>query len=108
MRILDEYKNDADTLPVANDIVEKFVAEKSGKGDVQYAIDETSSLPDDDFLRAEIDAWRSNPNYSVEDDNTGAHGTLPLGTALGTILGTTHSEKRITSPYYTRKKLYII
>ena len=38
--------------------------------DVRYSIDEPLALPDDDFLRAEIDAWRSNPNYSV-DENTG-------------------------------------
>jgi hypothetical protein len=38
--------------------------------DVRYSIDEPLALPDDDHLRAEIDAWRSNPNYSV-DDNTG-------------------------------------
>ena len=42
---------------------------QSGSVNVQHSID-FPALPDDDFLRAEIDAWRSNPNYSV-DDNTG-------------------------------------
>lgn len=70
-RILGEYEGGANELPVAHDIVERFV-NQTEQGSVQYSVDinEPSTLPDDDYLRAEIDAWRSNPNYSV-DDNTG-------------------------------------
>lgn len=35
-------------------------------GNVQHSIDE-STLPDDDFLREEIEAWKNDTSYSVDD-----------------------------------------
>lgn len=67
-RILGEYEGGANELPVAHDIVERFVSEKSSSGNVQYSVDSDTHYDYSKTFAEQIEDWR--------------HGRVPKGAPL--------------------------